>query len=189
MRVHLFIAAVAGLLAVSAPAFAQYPAEAVILLKDVEVRSGPSKQFYATSQLKQNDKVLVLRESKEAPGWLEIMPPQGSFSWINAKNVKQMDNSQAFGNCDPTLPVQILPGSRLVDQAPNRESMKLTQGTIVVIVNRPLKVGDETWLPIQPHGNEVRYLPTDAVKATTVVATTNGPASWTLTPNGYTTNQ
>ncbi|HZZ82282.1 MAG TPA: hypothetical protein VFE62_27540 [Gemmataceae bacterium] len=189
MRIPTIIAAAVGVLAIAAPAFAQsYPAEAVILLPQVEVRSGPSKQFYATSLLKQNDKVLVLRESKEAPGWLEIMPPQGSFSWINAKDVKQIDATQAFVVCDPARPVSILPGSRLVDQQPNRESIKVTQGTIVVITNRPLKIGNDTWLPIQPHGNEVRYLPAEAVRASTVVATASAPASWIPSPNGYSTN-
>jgi hypothetical protein len=189
MRYHAIIATAVGLLAVATPAFAQnYPAEAVILLPEVEVRSGPSTQFYATSKLRQNDKVLVLRESKEAPGWLEIMPPQGSFSWINAKDVKQVDANQAFVICDPARPVSILPGSQLVDQPPNRESIKLMQGTIVVLMNRPLKIGNDTWLQIQPHGNEVRYLPASAVRASTVVSTTNTPASWARNPNGYSTN-
>ncbi len=101
MRSHRFIAAAAGLLAACGPALAQnYPAEAVILQPEVEVRSGPSKQFFATSKLKQNDKVLVLRESKEAPGWLEIVPPTGAFSWGNAKNVKKGQEAQDCVNCD-----------------------------------------------------------------------------------------
>ena len=44
MRHYRIIATVAGLF-IAAPAFAQsYPAEAVILLPEVEVRSGPSKR-------------------------------------------------------------------------------------------------------------------------------------------------
>lgn len=173
----------------ASPAFAQtYPAEAVILLPEVEVRSGPSKSFFATSKLPQNAKVMVLRESKEAPGWLEIKPPPHSFSWINAKNVKQIDATHGFVDCDPARPAQILPGSRVVDQPPNREAMKLTAGTIVVVVDRPLTVQGETWLPIQPHPSEVRYIPADAVRPSTVVSAQAGPASWTLTPQGYTTN-
>ncbi len=179
MRRYRFVAAITGFL-LAGSAFAQtYPADAVILSPEVEVRSGPSKNFYATSKLRQNERVTVLRESKEAPGWLEIKPPPLSFSWISAKSVKQIDATHGFVDCDPARPVQILPGSRVVDQPPNRESMKLTAGTVVVIVDRPLSIQGETWLPIQPHPSEVRYIPAEAVKAATVVAATqNGPASW-----------
>ena len=183
-----FLAAL-GVLFMAARVFAQsYPAEAVILLPEVEVRSGPSKNFFATSKLRQNEKVAVLRESKEAPGWLEIRPPERSFSWINAKHVKQIDATHGAVECDPARPVQILPGSRLVDQPPNRVSMNLTQGTVVVIVDRPLTLQGETFLPILPHQNEVRYIPAESVKPSTIVATQAAPANWTLNPQGYTTN-
>lgn len=186
---RLIISAVAFLFA-SIPALAQGVAgEQVVVVKDVEVRSGPSKNFYPTSRLVQNDKVLVLRESKESPGWLEIKPPSGSFSWVNAKFVKQVDARHGFVDCDPARPVSVLPGSSLVNQEPNRESMKLTAGTVVVIVAQPNTVNGETWLPIQPHPSEVRYLPIEAVKlAATIMPTTSGPPNWTLSPNGYSGN-
>ena len=185
---HLFLAFAAGL-ALATPTFAQtYPAEAVILQNEVEVRSGPSKNFYPTSKLYRNDKVLVLRESKEAPGWLEVKPPTGSFSWISGKHVKQVDQRYAYVDCDPAKPVPVLPGSSLVNQEPNRESMKLTAGTVLVIVDRPLQVNGDTWLPIQPHPSEVRYIPADSVRpAQTVTATASAP-NWTLTPQGYVGN-
>ena len=186
MRHSFMLAAVSGLV-LAAPAAAQYPAEAVIL-NDVEVRSGPSKNFYPTSKLHRNDKVLVFRESKEAPGWLEIKPPTGSFSWINGKFVKQVDTRYAYVDCDPAKPVAILPGSTLVNQEPNRESMKLTAGTVLVIVDRPLSINGETWLPIQPHPSEVRFIPVESVKPATTVTTTASPPNWTLTPQGYSGN-
>src|ERR1700720_889755 len=86
MRHLYFLAALGGLVS-AMPAFAQ-TYSATILQKEVEVRSGPSTTCFATSKLNQNDKVLVLRESKEAEGWLEIVPPAGSFSWIKAKYVQ-----------------------------------------------------------------------------------------------------
>jgi hypothetical protein len=188
MRHPMLLGAMVCFLA-AGPAFTQsYPAEAVILQKDVEVRSGPSKTFFATSKLNQSDKVMVLRESKELPGWLEIKPPTGSFSWINAKSVKLVDK-YGYVECDPTRPVAIMPGSRLIDQKPTNESIKLTAGTIVVLVNPPLSVNGETWLPIQPHPSEVRYIPAESVKpAAVVAATSNGTPNWTLTPNGYAGN-
>lgn len=190
MRQHLILAAFVGVFA-AAPVFAQATnlGPATILLQEVEVRSGPSKTFFPTSKLYRNDQVQVLRESKEAPGWYEIKPPAGSFSWINSKHVKQIDAKHAVVECDPTRPVSVMPGSRLVNQEPNRESMKLTQGVIVVIVDRPMPVGNDTWLPIEPHPHEVRYIPAESVqtvKAITPVAT--GNTNWNLMPNGFAAN-
>ncbi len=188
MHKHLVLTAVASL-TMAAPVFAQtYPAEAVILQNEVEVRSGPSKNFYPTTKLFRNDKVLVLRESKEAPGWVEIKPPTGSFSWISGKYVKQVDSRYAYVDCDPAKPVPILPGSTLVNQEPNRESMKLTAGTVLVIVDRPLTINGEVWLPIQPHPSETRFLPAESVRPAQTVTTVTTTPSWTLTPNGYVGN-
>jgi hypothetical protein len=190
MRRHLLLTALASFIATT-PIFAQAfnPGPAKILLQEVEVRSGPSKAFFPTSKLYLNDVVQVLRESKEAPGWYEIKPPAGSFSWINSKNVKQVDAKHGVVDCDPTRPVQVLPGSRLVNQAPNRESTKLTQGVIVVIVDRPMPVGNETWLPIEPHPQEVRYIPAESVQGVKAVTPTiAGNANWNLAPNGYSAN-
>ena len=188
MRHPLFLSAMIGL-CMAAPAFAQVnPAERTVLQKDVEVRSGPSGNFFPTSKLYQNDKVWVLRESKEGPGagWLEIMPPKGSFSWISARHVKNYKPGDRLAVVDPETnqPVQILVGSRLVNQQPDRESMKLTPGTIVVICDPPLNLNGETWLPILPQPTEVRYIPVSAVSpGTTVVANNNAPANWARTPD------
>jgi uncharacterized protein YgiM (DUF1202 family) len=189
MRTRRFIAALAGLLAVAGPALAQnYPAEQSIMLPDVEVRSGPSKVYFATSKLKQGDKVVVLRANKD-PNWLEIKPPADSFSWINAKYVKQIDATHGFVDCDPTKPAPILPGSKIVDQPPNSEGLKLTAGTVVVLIARPLGVQGETWLPIAPHPSEVRYIPAEAVSpAKVVVAQQVGSTNWTLGAGVFTTD-
>jgi hypothetical protein len=173
------------------PLLAQSPiaGPASILLPEVEVRSGPSKNFFPTSKLYRGDQVQIVRESKDAPGWYEIKPPAGSFSWINSKHVKQINPKHAVVDCDPTRPVQVLPGSRLVNQEPNRESMKLTQGYIANIVDRPMQVGNETWLPIEPHPHEVRYIPAESVQAVKpVTPTIAGAADWTRTPSGFATN-
>ena len=188
MRRTRIVAIIAGLL-MAAPALAQYPAEAVILLPEVEVRGGPSKTFFATSKLRQNERVTVLRESKEDPRWLEIRPPQLSFSWINQKYVKMIDATHGAVETDSSRPIDILPGSRLVNEPPNRVSMKLVQGTTVVLVDRPTQAGGETWLPILPHQNEVRYIPAEAVRpATQVTAQANAPTNWTLGGNTFTTD-
>ncbi|MSU77032.1 MAG: SH3 domain-containing protein [Gemmataceae bacterium] len=184
-----FLASMTSLVS-ALPVFAQtYPAKAPVVLAEVEVRSGPTKNFYPTSKLYRNQEVIVLSESKEAPGWLEIVPPAGSFSWINSKYVKQIDGRLGYVEADAGRPIPVLPGSTLVNQEPNRESMKLTAGTCVVIVDRPLKIQNETWLPIQPHPSERRYLPIEAVRAVQpVTPTTTTTPAWNLAPGGFAAN-
>ncbi len=190
MQLRRSLLASVALLALGLPCQAQsYPAKAPIVLADVEVRSGPTKNFYPTSKLYRNQEVIILSESKEAPGWLEIVPPAGSFSWINSKYVKQLDGRLGYVDADASRPVSVLPGSTLVNQQPQRESMKLTAGTCVVIVDRPLQVENETWLPIQPHPSERRYLPVEAVRtAQPVSPTTTSAPAWNLMPGGFAAN-
>jgi hypothetical protein len=138
--------------------------------------------------LKQGDKVVVLRQNKD-PNWLEIKPPSDSFSWINAKYVKQMDATHGYVECDPASPAPSLAGSKIVDSPPNTEIIKLTRGTQVVLIARPLVVQGETWLPILPHPSEVRYIPAESVSAAkVVVAQQVGSTSWTLAGSVFSTN-
>jgi hypothetical protein len=59
----------------------------------------------------------------------------------------------------------------------------------VVLVDRPRQADNETWLPILPHQNEVRYIPAEAVRpATQVAAQPSGPPNWTLGGQTYTTD-
>ena len=99
------------------------PAEMAIIVPEVEVRSGPTKEYFPTSKLRQGERVQVLRESKDQPGWLAIKPPPGSFSWINAKYVKQVDQRTGYVEGDGGQAVPVLPGSSVINKAPNVESV------------------------------------------------------------------
>lgn len=157
-----------GLILVAAaatPVLAQnFPAEMVVVLPEVEVRSGPTKEYHPTSKLRQGEKVLALRQSKDQPGWVAVKPPAGSFSWVNARHVKQVDQRTGYvlGEGNATIPV--LPGSSLVDRAPNVESVRIAPGFLVTILDRPLTVEGNTWLPIAPPPTEVRYVPLEALR-------------------------
>ena len=186
MRHPIFLSAMVCFVA-AMPALAQsFPAEAVILQREVEIRSGPGKSFYPTSKLYQNDRVVVLREVKDQPGWLEIKPPERSFSWISGKSVRQVDTRTAYVECNPAQPVSTYAGSLVENVKPTRESMKLTFGTALIIAAPPFSTDGETWFPVQPHPSEVRYIPIDAVKPTTTIVAQNvGAPNWTLAPNGW----
>jgi hypothetical protein len=180
MRTKIILAGLATLLVLPWPVQGQtYPAETVVTAPEVLVRSGKSDHFYETIKLRQGDKVVVLYEVKDQPGWLAIKPPAGSFSWINGKYVKQIDGRLGYVDTEAG-PVSVLPGSSLVDKEPSVESMKIERGTIVQIVDQPRSVGADTWLPIAPHPSEVRFLKADAVRMPSQqIAATTRP-NWTL---------
>ena len=91
MRTSLVVGGLVGMLVSTARAPAQeVPApprylQKTIMVSEVEVRCKPSPAYYPTSKLKRGTAVLVLDKStKDHPGWLEIKPPPGSFSWVNS---------------------------------------------------------------------------------------------------------
>jgi SH3-like domain-containing protein len=148
------------------------PYNATVTAATADVRSGPSSdsKFYATNRLQRGTVVQVLRERPD--GWLEIRPPDGSFSWINESFVKQMIASQPNNlvvDCRPGEKVEVRIGSELVDTKPTVIGAHLERSTQVHLfqrpghVTRPQSDTDGTWLPIEPPAAEVRYLRTDAV--------------------------
>jgi len=60
-----------------------FPYTAYISSEDVQARSGPGKNYYATSKLERGAAVEVYRH--DPGGWYAIRPPEGSFSWVSAK--------------------------------------------------------------------------------------------------------
>jgi hypothetical protein len=150
--------------------------ESSIAVSKVEVRSGPSATFYATGELRQGDKVVIIREAQGQPGWLEIRPPAGSFDWVNAKNVKQINAYEAVA----LMEVHGLVGSGLVSTKPSVETKPaFSQGYVFWISERPMLVDGETWLPVKPHLAETRYIPADAIRAITAASPT-APTNWAI---------
>ncbi len=125
----------------------------------VDVRSGPSLNYYPTSKLAQGDKVTIVREQDKE--WLAIEPPapgRDSFSWISAQAVKV--NGMTAVVVVPEAAVRI--GSSLLNQPPTVEQVKVTQGTQLTVIGGPQ--GDGAWLPILPPPREVRFIPAAAVR-------------------------
>jgi hypothetical protein len=174
--------ALIGVLAWTRLAPAQAPAPKVnnatsetltVTVNEVEVRSGPSLEFYPTSKLKYGDRVEVIGKSDKNPGWLVIKPPAGSQSWINSRFVKMTDKHLGVVVAPDGTPVPVKPASTLSNQEPNVEIVKLENGTQVVVVGEPKYHATGAWLPIEPAPGEVRYLPESAV-AKAVVQTVGG---------------
>lgn len=163
------------LLAFAAGVRAQVAAyETTVAVPEVEVRCGPSTQFYATSKLRLGARVKVVEEKDG--GWLAIEPPEGSFSWIEARLLGNLAGRVATVMV-PEAPVRA--GSALQDRSPDVVSTKLLQGAQVVILGEG-KVADDgsKWLPIEAQ-KEYRYIPKTAVKTPVPVEslTTAKPAA------------
>ncbi len=62
--------------------------------KETLARSAPSDSatWYPTNRLNRGASVQVLEELSN--GWLKIVPPRGSFSWIDSRYVKRLDPKQ-----------------------------------------------------------------------------------------------
>jgi hypothetical protein len=152
---------------------AELPAteEKVVAAQEVDVRSGPSASpsFYATGKLHRGDKVQILKDRPAQAGWVAIKPPPGSFSWVNARLVKPVNDytGQILAEDTP-----VLVGSALSNNPPSvRSPRPLARGTIVVLLDKPLRASDGSrWYPIEPNPTEVRYIPASAVESAPAVA-------------------
>jgi hypothetical protein len=194
MRSALVLGGVVGVLVSAARAPAQeVPAapryvQKTIMVSEVEVRCKPSPSYYATSKLKRGAAVLVLdRGTKDHPGWLEIKPPPGSFSWVNSAYLEQQKDHIAIvkEGTENTPTVPVLVGSTVLDRKPDVEALKLKRGTMVVIVGQPMQADGGSWVPIEPTPQEVRYIPEDAVKGSTEIpVAAAGPGPQGAGPGG-----
>jgi hypothetical protein len=136
------------------------PPRVGIIVKDVEARSGPSEQFYATNKVTAGQTVQVLRT--ENGDWLAIPPPRDSFSWVKQRDVQEAGPRAVMVVTDGA---SALVGSVLVDREPNRSQLKLQRGAQLTVIGRARDAGDgEKYVPVQSPPGEVRYLPLDSVR-------------------------
>jgi hypothetical protein len=144
------------------------PTQMTITAQQADVYCGPGTNYYATIRLNGGERIVVLGESKRQPGWLEILPPRGSFSWIDARYVKTVPGIDKIGvvdTGDPKTTVPVCPGSNVVGAQRNVESARVSHGTQVVLLNnQPTPDNGTNWYPIAPAVSEVRYIPADAVR-------------------------
>lgn len=175
MHATRLLSAAVLVLTLALPAFGQTPYPATIVAPEVDVRSGPSLQLYATSKLRQGQTVKVLREQN---GWLAIEPPPGSFDWIDEKHV-EINGNIATVKVDN---VDVIIGSMFVDQQPNARGEKQRKGAQLVLLGRTIPAGGVNLLSIQPPPQEVRWIPREAVAIAPQVQAAVAPVAATMTP-------
>jgi hypothetical protein len=136
---------------------------ATVTQPEADVRCKPSNEsvYYATNRLHKGDKVKVVKE--EDGGWLAIVPPPGSFSWINQRFLERLAKDTWTVTAHGEAPAEVLYGSAMKNEKPTVWSVKVARGTQVVSVGPALTADDGIWLPIAPPATEVRYLRAEAV--------------------------
>ncbi|MHC4554061.1 MAG: SH3 domain-containing protein, partial [Planctomycetota bacterium] len=72
------------------PADVQYPFIAKVTGNNVYLRSGKGTAYYACGKANLDDRVTVVGQ---AFGWAEVLPPEGSYSWIH-KNYVDVKEAQ-----------------------------------------------------------------------------------------------
>jgi len=71
----------------------RFPYIAYVSSDGVYTRSGPGQRYYPTGQLPQGYAVEVYRHDQ--PGWCAVRPPENSFSWLAAHEVRLVDGQVA----------------------------------------------------------------------------------------------
>ncbi len=141
---------------------------AVVGQIDAEVRCKPGDGplTYATNRLRAGDRVAVVEERPD--GWTGIVPPEGSFSYINMRYLQKVVQNQCnwMVVTDPQIKVPVIVGSALKGDRPTVEGMRLERGAQVRSHWEVIEDSDGKWLPIEPPAGEVRYVRTDTLRRT-----------------------
>jgi len=104
-------------------------AQGEVTADDVYVRSGPSLNHYTVSKLKAGDRVQIITEN---PEWLEILPPEGTFSLISGDYVDSADGQSGVVNGQN---VRVRAGSLLNDNKYTVQTM-VSKGAAVTILGK-----------------------------------------------------
>lgn len=156
----VFSALFAFVLAPTLAAAEQFPYVGYVNHDGVALRSGPGKTYYATTTLYEGDTVEVYRH--DPGGWYAVRPPQGSFSWVLADQVRLVDGQ-----------LGIVEGHEVVarvgtDHGDTRDviQVRLDQGEEVVVLEAQ-QFGEGanavTWFKIAPPAGEFRWVAADAI--------------------------
>ena len=150
-----------------------FPYKAYVNSNEVYARSGPGKNYYPTTKMKQGDEVEVYRH--DPGGWYAIRPPAGSYTWVSARYLEKGENGLARVAGDQ---VAARVGSQFSD-ARDVIQVRLHRGeTVEILETKDFKSGPDsgTWYKIAPPSGEFRWVsgkyveidyPHDGVRRTT----------------------
>jgi hypothetical protein len=122
-----------------------FPYIAQITGTDVYVRSGPGTAYYYCGKINAPARVEVTGEKH---GWLQILPPAGSFSWISKNYVKLDPDNPGIGivtgdSVDAVRSVRVWAGSDYVEPMRSHSlQAKLNEGDQVKLFGAESEKGD-----------------------------------------------
>jgi hypothetical protein len=153
--------------------------QAVVQTDRAEVRCKPGTEpsVYVTQTVARGEVVQVVRRLDN--GWLEIVPPKGSYSWINTRGLRCVNEGQhAWMVASDGGSVPVLVGSPYKPGKPDVIGTTLARGAQVVAVGdpHPSDDGDGLWLPIMPPAGEYRY-----IRQKDVAVVPSSPSAATMT--------
>lgn len=139
----------------------QFPQIAEVTGDNVNVRSGPGRTHYETMLLNRGDRVTVL--GVEHNTWAEILPPNGSYSWIAKSKVQITPENPQTGVVvidDNGVGARVWAGSDYVEPLHSiRQQVKLYRGDVVELAAPADAEAD--YYKIQPPAGAHLYISTD----------------------------
>jgi len=163
MRVKHLAVVAAGVLFVGGAAVAEEATEqsfepyvGEVTVQTLNVRSGPSTNYYVVTRIPAGARVKVVGEVSD---WLEIAPPEGCYSLIAAKYVDVGDGVSGVVNANN---IRVRAGSDRPDYKPYAVQAKLRRGALVRIIGpareRLDDLPDEPLLRIEPPTGVALYV-------------------------------
>lgn len=139
-------------------AVTEYPFVAEVAVERAEVQAGPGRRFYTTDRLDKGTVVEVHR--RDTGGWFAIRPPEGSFSWIPAAQVKLTDEPDVAEVVAEDAVSWL--GSRTDKVSEHRYVVTLKPGErLQILGEKDVANADgenETWYKIAPPAGEFRWI-------------------------------
>jgi uncharacterized protein YgiM (DUF1202 family) len=135
-----------------------FPYSATVSDQSVEVRCGPGWEYYATDVLRQGQRVEVYRH--EPGGWLAIRPPEGSHSWVPARQLESVGQDVARVIIDGAV---AWVGSSAESVRQHKWQIRLDRDELVAVLDKvTMSAGPgfakETYCKIAPPPGEFRWI-------------------------------
>jgi len=149
------LALVCLLLAATAKAEQSFPYKAYVVSDEVYVRSGPGQNYYPTDKLKRGQEVEIHRH--DPGGWYAVRPPEGSFTWVSGRFLKQKEKGLAEVTGDR---VAARVGSQFSDIR-DVIQVRLERGELLDLLGqKQFASGSDagTWYKVAPPSGEFRWV-------------------------------